>query len=70
MTQRMPEISRLSSPMNRRRFVGASALAAASLGALRVPLVGAQDAVIGARRAAQPNPNIDVVGVHLRVFVQ
>ena len=27
---------------NRRRFVGASALAAASIGALRVPLVGAQ----------------------------
>ena len=48
MTQRMPASPRLSSPLNRRRFLGASALAAASfgaLGALRVPLVGAQDAV-------------------------
>jgi ABC-type glycerol-3-phosphate transport system substrate-binding protein len=31
--------------MKRRQFVGASALAAASLGALRVPLVGAQNGV-------------------------
>jgi multiple sugar transport system substrate-binding protein len=35
----------LSIPMNRRRFLGASAVAAASLGALRVPGVSAEDAV-------------------------
>jgi multiple sugar transport system substrate-binding protein len=35
----------LSARVNRRKLVGASALTMASLGALRVPLVGAQDAV-------------------------
>ncbi len=35
----------LSGSVNRRRFAGGAALAAASLGTLRVPLVGAQDSV-------------------------
>ena len=45
MTQRTRGSQLLSSRMKRRQFVGASALAAASLGALRVPLMGAQDGV-------------------------
>ena len=45
MTQRTRGSQLLSSRMKRRQFVGASALAAASLGALRVPLVGAQNGV-------------------------
>src|SRR5688500_13646463 len=42
MTHQTPRSRFLSSRSSRRRFVGASALAATSLGALRVPLVGAQ----------------------------
>jgi multiple sugar transport system substrate-binding protein len=42
MVQYTPGSRILSSRSNRRRFVGASALAAVSLGTLRVPLVGAQ----------------------------
>ncbi len=46
MTQQRPETHHLSSyRTNRRRFVGASALAAASLSGFRIPLVGAQDSV-------------------------
>ncbi len=46
MTQQRPETHHLSSyRTNRRRFIGASALAAATLGGFRVPLVGAQDSV-------------------------
>lgn len=45
MTQRTRGSQLLSSRMKRRQFVGGSALAAASLGAFRVPLVGAQDGV-------------------------
>lgn len=42
MAQYTPGSRLLSSRSNRRRFVGASALAAASLGTFRVPMVGAQ----------------------------
>ena len=45
MSQRSLESRLRSHRMGRRQFVGASALAAASLNGLRVPLVGAQDSV-------------------------
>jgi multiple sugar transport system substrate-binding protein len=44
MTRRTRGSSWLSGRSNRRRFVGTSALAAASLSTLRIPAVGAQDA--------------------------
>lgn len=42
MTQQMSGFNLHSGRVNRRQVVGASALAAASLGAMRVPRVGAQ----------------------------